>query len=592
MKKKLLNILMTLGLILMPLTSLSAATFKPATLYKGYDRVAVYSEKEADYFFGLNYRLEENKLGIAIPTGVANFETSLLVPLSSTATSSMTLVSGTTDDGNTLNGLYGFVIDNGGSNQEYILATCVNTACSSLTRGISVETGNTSIAGLKKDHRRGAIVQITDHPLLITLARILNGQESTPGGITFGTSSITLGSNGVITGLDTPISSATTSAANINYVNLTSLAGAPSGNETSAGTWIGATQAKMAAGTATSTYNGLVYSNVLLSKYSSSTSPSTTTVVVTNTSGKIDTSFVDQAASYSWTGDWAGLPLYFGDGSDGDVTISSNTTSTRDMYYNNLTIASSSTLYPNGYRIFVRNTLTVNSSSSIARIGNNASGQTGGTGLTTGTIFGGLAGVNGQNAGGYSSTPGNTANPSLTGLNGADGGKNYNNNAGGTGGVATLEKSEMLVTSITATTLTVENNLKAVWLPFGDSSHEVLSGSGGGGAGSAVPDRYGGGSGGNGGTVYIAARTIINNGIISVAGGNGGAGGTPSANYGSGGGAGGSGGLIFLFYRTLTTEGTLNMSGGTGGAPGTGGTGTGTIGGTGPAGKYIKVKLN
>lgn len=57
-------------------------------------------------------------------------------------------------------------------------------------------------------------------------------------------------------------------------------------------------------------------------------------------------------------------PVY-GSGSDGDATISSNTSLTSDKFYNNLTIADGIQLTPNGYRIFVRNTLTVGSNSVI-----------------------------------------------------------------------------------------------------------------------------------------------------------------------------------------------------------------------------------
>lgn len=45
---------------------------------------------------------------------------------------------------------------------------------------------------------------------------------------------------------------------------------------------------------------------------------------------------------------------YFGDASDGDVTIAAGTTTlTRDMYYNDLQIDSGGVLQPNGYKIFV-----------------------------------------------------------------------------------------------------------------------------------------------------------------------------------------------------------------------------------------------
>lgn len=57
-------------------------------------------------------------------------------------------------------------------------------------------------------------------------------------------------------------------------------------------------------------------------------------------------------------------PVY-GTGSDGDATISSNTSLSSDKFYNNLTIADGIQLTPNGYRIFVRNTLTLGPNSVI-----------------------------------------------------------------------------------------------------------------------------------------------------------------------------------------------------------------------------------
>ena len=54
-----------------------------------------------------------------------------------------------------------------------------------------------------------------------------------------------------------------------------------------------------------------------------------------------------------------GSNFMFGDGSDGDVTITTATTLTRDMYYHNLTISDFMSLNPGGYRIFVSGTLTL-----------------------------------------------------------------------------------------------------------------------------------------------------------------------------------------------------------------------------------------
>ena len=82
----------------------------------------------------------------------------------------------------------------------------------------------------------------------------------------------------------------------------------------------------------------------------------------------------------------------FGDGSDGDVVISVNTTLTRDMNYNNLTIDAGVTLYPDGYVIYVKNTLTVNGI--INRNGSGAGGSGGIAGLPTRSIVGSVGGVN------------------------------------------------------------------------------------------------------------------------------------------------------------------------------------------------------
>ena len=62
----------------------------------------------------------------------------------------------------------------------------------------------------------------------------------------------------------------------------------------------------------------------------------------------------------------------FGDGSDGDVTITTTVTLTRDMFYNNLTVNSPGILDPNGYKIYVRGTLSGNGT--IRSNGNAGSG--------------------------------------------------------------------------------------------------------------------------------------------------------------------------------------------------------------------------
>lgn len=54
----------------------------------------------------------------------------------------------------------------------------------------------------------------------------------------------------------------------------------------------------------------------------------------------------------------------YGSGKDGNVTISTNTTLVRDMYYNNLTINDGVHLNTSGYKVFVRNSLSFSSSAS------------------------------------------------------------------------------------------------------------------------------------------------------------------------------------------------------------------------------------
>ena len=623
--KKLRKILIGLMAIALavPYFSVSAnsASFKPATLYNESNRVAVYSENEADYYFGAGYKLETQppiqNLGIAIPNIVANFETSLALSLSSTATSSMTLVSGTTDDATTLSGLYGFVIDAGASNQEYVLATCSNTACSALTRGISVITGSSSIAALQSSHRRGATVKITDHPIIATLSHILGGTETTPGGLTFGTNTITgindLAMNGALTGItQTPLSSATTSAANVDYVNNSVVAGAVAGTENVPGIWQGATQDQMSAGVATSSYSGTDYNLVLQSKYASSTSSATTTIPITNTSGKLDTSFIEQTAEYTWSG---GL-LAYGDGSDGDVIISATTTLTSDKYYDDLTINAGVTLYPNGYKVFVLGTLTVNGTlSADGNSGTNASsspdisgsgycdstinGGVGGAAISTSTykISVNLAGKSGavggkssiKDSNGSAATAYNGFIPTTGGLPGVSGGIGGSGDAPGASNAGarattTLIKywgsmPELANTIYTASLVYTVDNGGSAGGSYGDSTTlSTLSTCGGGG----------GGNGASGGTLFIFARKIVISatGSITANGGNAGNGGnsgnragspTYNLNYcatggGGGGGIGGNGGYIMFLYYSLSNSGSITVNGGTKGLKGIAGT--------------------
>jgi len=285
----------------------------------------------------------------------------------------------------------------------------------------------------------------------------------------------------------------------------------------------------------------------------------------------------------------------FGDGSDGDVTISSNTTITRDMYYNNLTVNAGVTLSCGGYRIFVKNKLTNNGTIS-ANGGNGGNGgsyspypnvQNGGragTAQASGSVYGGTDGV----AGGHGGWAGNNG-ISIThgmGSNGASGGKSggadgnatqYVGGAGGTVSGTIYNTPYSFIGAYLLHDLYPSLDMIRTSASGGSGAGGGLSGSGGvydcpssttgGGTGGG-----GGGSGASAGFCWISAKNIINSGTIQAKGGNGGAGGMGNDSYtkaaSGGGGAGGSGGVVLLIYSSLTNTGTISAPGGTGGTHG------------------------
>jgi len=116
-------------------------------------------------------------LGAQIPTVVAVYPDSLASRITPSATS-FTLTRGTDKQLRSLNGFYGFVIDEGTTSEEFLTANCVATACTIVGRGLDVVDGKTEVTALKFEHRRGASVKISNFPQLAVLSRILNGQES------------------------------------------------------------------------------------------------------------------------------------------------------------------------------------------------------------------------------------------------------------------------------------------------------------------------------------------------------------------------------------------------------------------------------
>jgi hypothetical protein len=95
----------------------------------------------------------------------------------------------------------------------------------------------------------------------------------------------------------------------------------------------------------------------------------------------------------------------YGTGSDGSVTISANTTLTSDRFYYNLTVDSNVVLNTAGYRVFVKNLLTL-SSNSVIGVGtaNTYTMNTGFSGVGSIQGGGGISGAVTNSLGGNSAT--------------------------------------------------------------------------------------------------------------------------------------------------------------------------------------------
>jgi len=286
----------------------------------------------------------------------------------------------------------------------------------------------------------------------------------------------------------------------------------------------------------------------------------------------------------------------YGDGSDNDLTVSSNTTLTADAYYDNLTINTGITLNPNGYKIFVSGVLTfVGTGKIIANGGDGGNGATitaGAAGTranTEGTLpESGAAGAGGdgfQASAGvpYAGAAGQSFERSCNVDSAASG-------AGGNGAGAGAAAG-----AVGANTETRQNPLSTLndiygMMSYSTDTYARLSsacspgGGGGGGAGNgAGVYGYGGGGGGGGapgGIIMVLAKNIVTvdgNTYAEANGGDGGDGGDGNRSQagtsagGGGAGAGGHGGVVFIIYSIKTGTGTISTTAGTGGTGGAGG---------------------
>lgn len=306
-------------------------------------------------------------------------------------------------------------------------------------------------------------------------------------------------------------------------------------------------------------------------------------------------SSVNEEMSVSATGATPASPksAYYGDGSDGAVTLDGTTTVTgmvpsasvytavRDLYYTTLTINGSVVLNMGGYRLLTTGALTNNGTirrNGVAgTAGSGGVGGTGGAAVDPGYIGGSAAGGNGASAT-NTGTIGGGAGVSAGGSGGA-GGASGAGQAGGAAGTAT---------AIAATSGGIPRALPtAAVMQYTDGVPNliVVAGGGGGGGGGAAAASSGGAGGSGGGVMVILAQSFAGTGSITATGGAGGAAGGTNG----GGGGGGGGGFIAVVSSSVSAGAisgqTFSVAAGAGGAK----TGTGVAGGAGSVGNVVLI---
>lgn len=333
-------------------------------------------------------------------------------------------------------------------------------------------------------------------------------------------------------------------------------------------------------GLSTTPTNGqLLIGNTTTSSYNLNTLTAGPGITITNGAGTVQ-------INNSSIGVGTLAPGIVGDGVDGDVVISVNTTLTRDMDYNSLTVNAGITLNPGGFIIFSKTFVTVNATGLIARNGNvggnaaTSSAGAAGAAVVGTTVVGAVAGA----AGGAGTTANGASGVSSAAVSGEGGSGGVGGNGGvGSGGVGGSGGNSG------ALTIRYFRNVQTIWkytavgtlMPTGTGG---AGGAAGGGDGTNL-GRGGGGGGSAAPGIFIISDSLNNLGTIEVLGGNGGNGGGGAlGNVGGGaGGGGGGGGKIMILTNTLTSRGTLNVSGGAAGT-GSAGAGTGSAGTNGSAG--------
>lgn len=261
------------------------------------DRLDTIDTKVQDLQFSYEEQLGILSASLDISEPVPLFEDTLASGISNSATS-FTLVRGTDATGTNLaSSTYGFILSEGSSNEEFVLADCTATACTNVVRGYWPLTNATSSA-LMKTHRRGDTVKITDSPIINQLKRIVNGQENFPNALRFegaltldavatysSALSFTPGSNQLVSAL---------------YADSIANQGAATSSETASGISQLATKLEQAS----STDNGVNDPLVLQAKYATSSSNGTVSAlhtIISNNAGKLAQNWIDLTEAFTFT---------------------------------------------------------------------------------------------------------------------------------------------------------------------------------------------------------------------------------------------------------------------------------------------------
>lgn len=290
------------------------------------------------------------------------------------------------------------------------------------------------------------------------------------------------------------------------------------------------------------------------------------------------------------------MPVNYGSGDLGDVTLTSNTTMKPMASYQNLTINSGVTLtVPNGGVLQVADTLTLEGTISVQnRTGSGGGGRGGEAG---GALFlmarnaqgSGVIRANGSNGNGSNSYRYNYGGgnwnadglpPTLAGAKdniittGSSGGQNASQNITGSGGTTGDSASSRDLLTVWLDEWIVPSS-KVSSLPMA----KILPGGGGDGGNGARRANGSRGAGGGAG------------GAFGGLGGSGANGGNSSITYGhDGGGGGGSGGLVAIISESLSETIQVEASGAQGGHCGEPGNGAkGGSGGGGGGGVVVVI---